>query len=82
MIGARSIKVNWPYMVSNLAFPLSLLFVVGILSQGKLLPFALVGGLLSIIAMNGITAVSYLGSLKFDYIYQDLIMTTKTSKID
>jgi ABC-2 type transport system permease protein len=82
VIGARSIKVNWPYMVSNLAFPLSLLFVVGILSQGKLLPFALVGGLLSIIAMNGITAVSYLGSLKFDYIYQDLIMTTKTSKID
>jgi ABC-2 type transport system permease protein len=81
-VGVHSVRVNWPYMVSNLVFPLSLLFVVGILSQGKFLDYALVGGLISIVAMNGITAIAYLGSLKLDFRYQDLIMTTKTSKMD
>ena len=82
IVGSTSVKVNWPYMVSAFCYPLSLLFVVAMLSNGHLLDFALVGGVISAIAINGITAVGYIASLNFDYGYQDLIMTTKTSKMD
>lgn len=82
IIGAKTIKVNWPYIVANLLFPLSLLFIVGVLSQGRLLEYALVGGLISVVAMNGVNAVAYIASLRFDFYYQDLIVTTKTSKMD
>ena len=78
----KSIRVNWMYMVSNLMFPVSLMFVVGILSQGRLLPYALVGGLISITAMSGVNSIAYLASLRFDFLYQDLIVTTKTTKMD
>ncbi len=78
----KSISVNWMYIVSNLMFPVSLMIVVGILSQGKLLPFALVGGLISITAMSGVNSIAYLASLRFDFLYRDLVVTTKTTKMD
>ncbi len=77
----RSVRVNFPYVISNLAFPLSLLFIVGVLSEGTLLPFALAGGLVAIMAINGISASNYLATFRQDYKYQDLIITTKTSAI-
>jgi ABC-2 type transport system permease protein len=78
----KAVKINWPYMVTSLGYPLSLLFVVAVLSGGHLIDFALVGGVISAVAINGITALSYIASLKFDYAYQDLLMTTRTSKMD
>ncbi len=69
-------------MISSVGFPLSLLFVVGVLSDGTLLPYALAGGLISVVATNGITTMADLGMFKFEYMYKDLIVTTRTSSID
>ncbi len=82
LTGAGSIRSTWLYMISMMGFPLSILFVVGVLSDGALLPYALAGGLISIVATNGIFTMADLGMFKFEYMYKDLIVTTKTSPID
>ncbi|HUC38856.1 MAG TPA: ABC transporter permease [Candidatus Acidoferrum sp.] len=82
LTGAGSLRSTWLYMISSIGFPLSLLFVVGVLSDGTLLPYALVGGLISVVATNGITTMADLGMFKFEYMYKDLIVATKTSPID
>ncbi len=82
LTGAGSLKSTWMYMISSMGFPLSLLFIVGVLSDGALLPYALVGGLVSVVATNGITTMADLGMFKFEYMYKDLIVTSKASPID
>ena len=82
VMNALSFRVNWPWMASALTYPISLLFVVFVLSRGHLIDFALVGGVISAVAISGITALDYITWLKLDSGYQNLIMTTKTSKMD
>lgn len=82
LTGAASLRSTWLYMLTTMGFPLSLLFVVGILSDGTLLPYALAGGLVAVVAANGISTMADLGMFKFEYMYKDLIVTTKTSPID
>jgi ABC-2 type transport system permease protein len=82
LMGANGIKVQYPYIISNLFFPLSLLFIVGIFSEGTFLSFALVGGLISIAATNGIGVAGEITSFKLDNGYQDLIVTTRTSAME
>lgn len=81
-IGINDIRATYPYIISNAAYPISLLVIVTILSQGKLLPYALVGGLISALAMNGISLAAAVAPLKSDYMYKDMIVTTKTSPTD
>lgn len=82
LTGGAALRSNWLYMVTGMGFPLSLLFVVGVLSGGKLLPYALAGGLISIVATNGIFTMADLGMFKFEYIFKDLIVSTVTSPTD
>ncbi len=82
LTGAGSLRSTWLYMISSIGFPLSLLFVVGVLSDGALLPYALAGGLIAVVATNGITTMADLGMFKFEYMYKDLIVTSKVSPID
>lgn len=82
LTGAAALRSNWLYMVTEMGFPLSLLFVVGVLSEGTLLPYALAGGLIAIVATNGIFTMADLGMFKFEYMFKDLIVTTRTSPMD
>ncbi|MCL4389666.1 hypothetical protein M1397_03630 [Candidatus Marsarchaeota archaeon] len=82
LTGAGSLRSTWLYMVSSMGFPLSLLFVVGVLSDGTLLPYALAGGMIAVVATNGIGTMADLGMFKFEYMYKDLIVTTKSSPSD
>ncbi len=82
LTGGAALRSNWLYMVTGMGFPLSLLFIVGVLSEGSLLPYALAGGLISIVASNGIYTMADLGMFKFEYMFKDLIVTTRTSPMD
>lgn len=80
--GGNAIKIQYPYIIANLGFPLALLFIVGVFSKGTLLPYALVGGIVSIAASNGLAAAGEVAVFKLDNIYQDLIVTTRTTAMD
>jgi ABC-2 type transport system permease protein len=81
-MGANGIKVQYPYIISNLFFPLSILFITAIFSDGQYISFALIGGLVSIAATNGIGVAGEIASFKLDNEYQDLIVTTKTTPME
>ena len=82
IVGFNDIKVTYPYIISNLSYPLSLLFVVGILSHGTLISYALAGGLISILAMNGISLSAAIAPMKTDFMYKDMIVASKSSPMD
>lgn len=80
--GVHSVKENYPYLIAHLALPLSLIFIVGVLSHGALLPFALAGGTVMAIASDGAGTAQELTYLRLEYMYQDFIVATKTGPID
>lgn len=82
VVGFNDIKYTYPYIISNLVYPLSLLFVVSILSNYSLLPYALAGGIVAVLAINGISLAAAIGPMKSDYKYKDMVVTTRTSPID
>jgi hypothetical protein len=79
IVGLNDIKMTYWYIISNMVYPLSLLFVVSILSNTALLPYALAGGIVSVLAINGISLAAAIAPMKSDYKYKDLIVSTKTS---
>jgi ABC-2 type transport system permease protein len=82
ILGLHSVKVNYLYALSNLTVPLSLLFVVGVLSQGKLLPYALAGGLMAVITIDSLGKAVELVGLRLEEHYQDLIIASRTGPIE
>jgi ABC-2 type transport system permease protein len=80
--GIVSIRSTYYYIIANLCLPLSLLFIVGVLSQGRLLPYALAGGIISMMAMNSIQSAGELTQFRLDSMHQDLIIATKTGPLD
>lgn len=82
IVGFNDLKVTYPYIISNLSYPLSLLFVVGILSHGALISYALAGGLIAILAMNGISLAAAIAPMKTDYMYKDMIVASRSSPMD
>ncbi len=82
LIGVKPIKTLYMYMISNIAYPLSLLFAVGVLSDGKLLPFALSGGLVALTAANTLVIAGEIAVFRLQNRYQDLIVSTNAGPID
>ena len=68
-------------MFANLTYPMSLLIISTILSEGKLLPFALAGALISSLALNGISMAAAIAPQREDK-YIDLLIVTKVSPTD
>jgi ABC-2 type transport system permease protein len=55
---------------------------VGILSHGALISYALAGGLIAILAMNGISLAAAIAPMKTDYMYKDMIVASRSSPMD
>ena len=56
--GFNTIRRVAAYIVSSLLIPLSLLFIFSIVSSGSLIPFAILGGFISIIVSNALITMS------------------------
>ncbi|MCL5681035.1 MAG: ABC transporter permease [Candidatus Thermoplasmatota archaeon] len=76
------IKRGPSYLVASLSLPLTLLFMVGILSHGNLISFALIGGLVSIIASNCINGAADAAFFRLQIKIQDLFVATKITPGD
>ncbi len=70
---------NW---VGNLMTPACLLFVIYLLSAGRLLDFAVVGGFVAMISAATLTATGQSAMFRLELHLQDLLISTRISKID
>jgi len=64
-------------VLGYLASPLALLFLIYIVSRGALLDFAIIGGLLSVVAENGLISLTDFAFLRMELHLQDLLVTTE-----
>ncbi len=70
------------YLVAEIALPLSLLFMVSILSQGSLVVYAIIGGFIALVASNSLSSAGDAAFWRIQLRMQDLFVTTKITRID
>ena len=88
--GWASLRRGLVYSILIMLMPLSFLFIFGILSfssatsgfSSTLLPYALVGGFISIVAGSSLETMSDGAFLRIELKFQDLIIATKMSMVD
>jgi ABC-2 type transport system permease protein len=80
--GITAIARGPSYLIAELALPLSLLFMVGILSQGSLVVYAIIGGFIALIASNSLSSAGDAAFWRIQLRMQDLFVTTKITRID
>ncbi|MDE1852018.1 MAG: ABC transporter permease [Candidatus Micrarchaeota archaeon] len=64
------------------ATPLALLFLIYVLSGGKLIEYAIVGGFVAQIGTSAIMTAGSIGTFRIILKLQDLLIATKISKVD
>ncbi|AFZ69834.1 ABC-2 type transporter [Caldisphaera lagunensis DSM 15908] len=80
--GYSSIKRGYYYVLSYLALPLSLLFFIYIVSKGHLVQYAILGGIISIITSNALTAIGDTSFFKLELKLQELLIAADVSPIE
>lgn len=69
-------------VVANVVTPICLLTIITLLSSGKLTSFAVVGGVIAIIASTTLTSTGQSAMFRLEFRIQDLIISTKVSMTD
>ena len=69
-------------ILANIISPLCLLFIIYVLSQGRLLPYAAVGGVVAIIAAETLSTTGQSAMYKLEFKLQELLVATRVSVID
>ncbi len=80
--GYSSVKRGYYYVLSYLALPLSLLFFIYIVSRGHLVQYAILGGIISIITGNALTAIGDTSFFKLELKIQELLIAADVSPIE
>ncbi|MEM3348000.1 MAG: ABC transporter permease [Metallosphaera sp.] len=80
--GYSFLKRGFTYVFSYLITPLSILFLVYVLSRGLLLPYAVVGGLISVIVTNSIISLSDVVMLRKEMKLHDMLVATKIGPLE
>lgn len=80
--GYSSLKRGYVYVATYMITPLSVLFLIYVISKGTLLPYAILGGLLSIITMNSLSLVADVTFLRLELKLQDLLVSTHVKPLD
>lgn len=80
--GFRVIGRGTSYVIASIVTPLTLLFLVFVLSNGRLVQFAVVGGFVTMIAANGLTSASDAAFLRLQARIQDLFIATSIGSVD
>ncbi len=76
LYGYKAIRRNIPYIISALMMPLSLLFIFYMVSKSTLFPFAILGGMVSILMTNGLNTLFDSAQMRITYKAQDLFIAT------
>lgn len=80
--GFRTTKRFAAYIVYSLLIPISLLFIFGIISSGRLVPLAILGGLISVFVTNGINTLSDSAQLRIQHKFYDLFIATPLASVE
>lgn len=80
--GFRSISRGPSYIVASLSAPLTLLFIISILSNGTLLPFAIIGGFIGLVASVALQSSGDAAFLRLQLRMQDLFVASNVTPID
>ena len=80
--GISSIKRGYIYVLSYLVVPFSELFLIYMISRGAFLDFAIIGGLITVVAGNGLTFIGDFAFLRLEVKIQDLLVASEISVND
>ncbi len=80
--GFKVIKRGPSYVVASLTTPLTLLFVVYILTSGALVKYAVVGGMITLVASIGLQSAGDATFLRLQLRLQDLYVASRVSPTD
>jgi ABC-2 type transport system permease protein len=80
--GISAIARGPSYLIASLTLPLSLLFMVSILSGGALIVYAIIGGFIALLAANSLSSAGDAAFWRIQLRMQDLFVTTRITRID
>jgi len=80
--GFKTITRGYSYVIASMIMPFTLLFLIFIISQGKLVQYAIIGGFISIIAFNGLGSAGDAAFFRLQLRIQDLFVATKIGPFD
>ncbi|WP_369611050.1 ABC transporter permease [Sulfurisphaera javensis] len=80
--GISSIRRGFIYVLTYMAIPLAELFLIYMISHGTFLGFGIVGGLITVIASNGLSSTADFAYLRLEIKLQDLLVASEVSPND
>jgi|BEDMetMinimDraft_1075159.scaffolds.fasta_scaffold00033_13 ABC-2 type transport system permease protein len=80
--GYSALKRGPVYVLSYMVSPLSLLFLIYVISKGALIQYAVLGGLLATIVGNSLTSIGDFAFLRLEIKLQDLVVATQVNSLD
>lgn len=80
--GFRTIKRGPSYIIASLSAPLTLLFIVYIITSGSLVPFAIIGGFISLVASVALSSSGDAAFFRLQLRIQDLFVASSITPVD
>ena len=80
--GWSSVKRGVGWVLSYMAWPLATLFIIYMVSRGRLVDYALLGGMLSTVTSNALSALGDTAFFKLEIKLQDLLVAADVSPLE
>lgn len=80
--GWSSVKRGPGWVLSYMAWPLAILFMIYMVSQGRLVSYAILGGLISTVTSNALSALGDTAFMKLEIRLQDLLVAADVSPLE
>lgn len=80
--GVAGLREGIVYSIARMSLPLTLLFIFAIISHGALIPYAIAGGIVSIVAAESLTTASDAAFHRIEIKLQDLLVATPIGPVD
>ena len=80
--GVSFIKESPWSIISNIITPICLLAIISLVSGGKLIAFAIVGGVIAIISATTLSSTGQSAMFRLEHRIQDLLIATNVSVLD
>lgn len=80
--GFRTILRGPSYIVASLSAPLTLLFIIYVLTSGQLVPFAIIGGFIGLVASVALSSSGDAAFFRLQLRIQDLFVASSITSVD
>ncbi len=80
--GFRTISRGPSYIIASLSAPLTLLFIIYIISSGSLVPYAVIGGFISLVASVALSSSGDAAFFRLQLRIQDLFVASSITPVD